>query len=244
MVRNPCAVIGHPRDWQQLVDAARGQDEPVIVEVICLACRAVPANNLLPGIDVVHGAKHDPDLAQRAGQRDTDMPRLDQAARHLGHQRDVQEVISGVDQHDLSRGTNEPRQLQRRIEAGETRPDDHNTARILVADLYIRHKNLQFGKPTNCLMTSSCLTSRPGWGFYAAIAPVGPLVRTLVSRALVGGPGKAFGTPGYDQGVAQARSVELGLDNHPSRRRPPAWEPRSSTRQSLGASGTAMQSQR
>jgi hypothetical protein len=59
----PVRVVGDARDGQQLVHAARGQDEPVVAELADGALRACPAHHLLPGIDVVDRAEHEPGRA-------------------------------------------------------------------------------------------------------------------------------------------------------------------------------------
>jgi hypothetical protein len=48
----------------------------------------------------------------------------------MWHQRQVQEVIRRVDHHDLGRGTNQPDQLARGVEARETRADDYHPVRL------------------------------------------------------------------------------------------------------------------
>jgi hypothetical protein len=103
----PVRVVGDARDRQQLVYAARGQDQPVVTDLAGRALRTLPAHDLLPRIHVVHPAEHESRLAQPAGQRDKDVRRLDQPAAHLGHQRQVQEVVSRVDDHDLGRRTDQ-----------------------------------------------------------------------------------------------------------------------------------------
>jgi len=86
----PVRVVGEARDGQQRVHAAHGQDEPVVADLPAGALWARPAHDLLPVIDMVSFAEHESHLAQPAGQRDADVPRLDQPACHLRHQRKVQ----------------------------------------------------------------------------------------------------------------------------------------------------------
>ena len=76
---------------------------------------------------MVHRAEHESRLAQPAGQRDTDVRRLEQPAAHLGHQRQVQKVVGRVDHHDLGRRPGQLGQLPRGVETSETRPDDDHT---------------------------------------------------------------------------------------------------------------------
>jgi hypothetical protein len=94
---------------------------------------ARPAHDLLPVIDVVHCAEHESHLAQSAGQRDADVPRLDQPACHLRHQRKVQEVVGRIDHHDLGRLPDQPGQLPRGVETGESRPGNHYTVFVFMS---------------------------------------------------------------------------------------------------------------
>ena len=122
----PVCVVGHAGDGQQLVHAARGQDDPVIAGLARGAFRPGPGHDLLPGIDASHRAEHEPDLGHPAEQRDADVPRLDQTAHHLRHQRQVQEVIGRVDHRDLDRSAGQPGQLQCGVIAGEASSHDHD----------------------------------------------------------------------------------------------------------------------
>jgi hypothetical protein len=122
----PVRVIRHARNGQQLVHAARGQDEPVKAGLTGSAFRAGPGHDLSPDVDMSHRAEHEPDLGHPAEQRDADMPRLDQPAHHLRHQRQVQEVIGRIDHRDLGRSASQPGQLPRGVIAGEAGSDDHD----------------------------------------------------------------------------------------------------------------------
>ena len=123
----PVRVVGEAGDGQQLVHAARGQDEPVVAELPAGALAARPVHHLLLRVDMVHRAQHEPHLAQPPGQRDPDMGLLQQPTAQLRHQRQVEEVIRRVDHHDLGAGPGPPGQFPRRVEAGEASPDDHHT---------------------------------------------------------------------------------------------------------------------
>ena len=122
----PVPVIRHTRNGQQLVHAARGQDEPVIAGLARGAFRPGPGHDLLPRIDISHRAEQEPDLGHPAEQRDADMPRLHQAGAHLGQQRKIQEVIGRIDHRDLDRSASQPGQLPRGVIAGEAGSDDHD----------------------------------------------------------------------------------------------------------------------
>ncbi len=154
----PVRVVGDTRDRQQLVHAARGQDEPVVADLVGYALRARPAHHFLLGIDMVHRAEHEPHLAQSAGQLDTDVSRLDHLACHLGHQRKVQEVIRRVDHHDLGRVTNQPGQFPCSVEAGETRPDDHDAV-------------LFFATPPSWLLLLVKVAAVNATGFFGDLGP-------------------------------------------------------------------------
>jgi hypothetical protein len=92
---------------------------------------------------MVHRAEHEPGFAQPAEQRDPDVRRVHQPAGHLRHQWQVEEVIGRVDHHDLGRDADQPGQVPRGVEAGETRPDDHHSAFLLMA---IRHLGSSTGQ--------------------------------------------------------------------------------------------------
>ena len=80
----PVRVVGDTRDRQQLVHAARGQDEPVVADLAGRPSGPAQLTIFCCEIDVVHRAEHEPRLAQPAGQRDQDVPRLQQPAATCG----------------------------------------------------------------------------------------------------------------------------------------------------------------
>jgi hypothetical protein len=73
-------------------------------------------------IDMDYRAEHESHRAQSAAQRDADVPRLDQPACHLRHQRKVQEVVGRVDHHDLGRLPDQPGQFPRGVKPANPAP--------------------------------------------------------------------------------------------------------------------------
>jgi hypothetical protein len=97
-------VLVHTGDRHHLVDAARRDDQPVVGRPVLQALGVEPPDLVGVEVDGVHLAGRVP-YARRegVGEGDGDAPRLEDAARHLGQQRQVEEVVGGADDHDLDR---------------------------------------------------------------------------------------------------------------------------------------------
>jgi hypothetical protein len=78
-------------------------------------------------VDPARGRQHEPYPWKSRRQRDRDIARVEQAGRHLGQQRQVQEVVGRVDQHHLGPVAGEPVQFAGGVEAGEAGTDDHDS---------------------------------------------------------------------------------------------------------------------
>jgi hypothetical protein len=117
-------VFGDAGHRKQLVDAAGGDDQPVVTEAALAALRVEVGQRASVEVEAVHLAEDDLDSRQRPGQRDGDPPRLEDPGGHLGQQRQVQEVVGGVDDDDLRRAAGCLGQRAGGLEAGETGSDD------------------------------------------------------------------------------------------------------------------------
>jgi hypothetical protein len=94
-------VLGDAGDRQELVDAARGEDEPVVGELVVALLGVGVGDGTAVDVDLVHGAERQPDPRQRGRQRHGHPPGVDDRRRDLGQQRQVEEVVGRVDQDDL-----------------------------------------------------------------------------------------------------------------------------------------------
>jgi hypothetical protein len=94
-------VLGDTRDRQQLVDAAGGQHEAVVAQRVLAALGVGVGDRASLEVDRVHGAEREAHALQRGRQRHGHPPRVDDSGRDLGQQRQVEEVVGGVHQHDL-----------------------------------------------------------------------------------------------------------------------------------------------
>jgi hypothetical protein len=119
-------VLGDPGDRQQLVDAARGEHQAVVAQLAAAALGIRPADLPLREVDGVDLAEHEPHAGQRLGERHGDPARIEHPGGDLGQQRQVEEVVGGVDQHDLDGVAGAPGQRARRRVPGEPAPDDHD----------------------------------------------------------------------------------------------------------------------
>jgi hypothetical protein len=96
-------VLGDPGDGQQLVHAAHGQHEPVVAQLTARALGVLVCDLPRREIDSVHLAEHEPYAAQRARKRDRHPAGLQHTGGDLGQQRQIEEVVVRVDEHDLRR---------------------------------------------------------------------------------------------------------------------------------------------
>lgn len=115
-------ILGHPGDRQQLVDAADREHQPVVRQLTPLPLRVGEADPAVGQVDPVGLADDHPYPGQGAGQRHRDPAGLDHPGGHLGQQRQVEEVVGRVQQHDLGTPAGQPTQRLRRVVTGETGP--------------------------------------------------------------------------------------------------------------------------
>jgi hypothetical protein len=94
-------VLGDPGDRQQPVDAAGGQQQPVVGHRVALALRVDQADRAPVQVDGVDGAQHEPDTGQGRRQRHRHPPGIQDPGRHLGQQRQIEEVVGRVDEDHL-----------------------------------------------------------------------------------------------------------------------------------------------
>jgi hypothetical protein len=87
----------------------------------------VAVGHRLPGqVELVDVAEDQPHPGQDLGQRHADPARLQDAGRDLGQQRQVEEVVGGVDQDDVGAAAGQPGEPAGRRETGEAGADDHD----------------------------------------------------------------------------------------------------------------------
>lgn len=118
-------VLGHSGDGQQLVDAAHGEDEPVVGHLAGASVRVPPGDPAGVQIDAVDLAQHQPDMREGAGEGDRDPPGLQDPGRHFGQQRQIQEVVVGIDQDDVRRAAQGAGERTGGLVTGEAGADDH-----------------------------------------------------------------------------------------------------------------------
>ncbi len=135
----PERMIGQARDREQLADAAHGKQQPVVGHgapgSLGIGEPDAPAGD----VDFVDRARHSPDPRPDIGQRHRDQARVKYPGRHLGQQRQVEEVVSRADQDDLDlirarqpappAAADYPGQRARGVKAGEAAADDDNPPR-------------------------------------------------------------------------------------------------------------------
>ncbi len=119
-------VLGDARDGQQLVDAARGEHQPVEGQGALAALGPGVVHGVLVEVDAVGLAQHQPDVRQRAREGHGDAARLQDSGGDLRQQRQVEEVVGRVEQGDVGLVPGEPGQGAGRPVPGETGTDDHD----------------------------------------------------------------------------------------------------------------------
>ena len=117
-------VVADAGDRQQPVDAAHGEHQPVVGGLAVVAVGVGPVHDAAVDVDPVDRRHHQLRPRQRPRQRHRDVPRLDDAGGHLGQQRQVEEVVLGVDDGDLGGVAESAQQPAGRGEPRETRSDD------------------------------------------------------------------------------------------------------------------------
>ena len=116
-------ILRDTGDRQQLVDAAGREHHPVEGQLAPVALRVHVREPPLLEVDRIHGPQQQAHLGQRAGDGDGHPARVEDAGGHFGQQREVEEVVRGVDQDDLA-VRHGPSQHLGRVVAGEARADD------------------------------------------------------------------------------------------------------------------------
>ena len=135
----PVGVPGHPRDGQQLVDAARRKQQAVVSGRPAAALGVGELDPTARQVDPVHGAEQQPGAGAGGAQRHGHPARIQDPRRHLGQQRQVQEVIGGIDQRHCDLAPGQPGQPPGGVHPGEAGPhDDHPPRRRGVRD--VRHQ--------------------------------------------------------------------------------------------------------
>ena len=129
----PVAVLGDAGNGQQLVDAARGEQQPVVGHDAAIALGPDHADPPAAEIDLFRCADQQPGSGAGIWQRHGHPARIQHAAGHLGQQRQVQEIVGRVDQHDLDPGGLLPAEVPGQsaqgpsgVEPSESSPDDHD----------------------------------------------------------------------------------------------------------------------
>ena len=134
----PVGVPGHPRDGQQLVDAARREQQAVVSGRLAASLRVGELDPAARQVDPVHGAEQQPGAGAGSAQRHGYPARIQDPRRHLGQQRQVQEVIGGIDQCHLDLVAGQPGQPPGGVHPGEAGPDDDHPPGRGVRD--VRHE--------------------------------------------------------------------------------------------------------
>ncbi len=121
-------VQRHSGHGQQLVDAARGDQQAVVAHRSPIAFRVDEPE--LPGVEVdaVNRAEYQPGTGARGAQRHRDLARVENACGHLGQQRQVEEVVIRIDQDDLEGAVHasaDPGETTGGVQSGEAGADDH-----------------------------------------------------------------------------------------------------------------------
>jgi hypothetical protein len=120
-------VLGDAGHGQQLVHAADGQHQPVVAEAARAALGVAVVDGALVQVDAVRLTEHEPHPPQGAGQRDGDPAGLQDARGDLGQQREVQEVVGGVQQDDVGPVAGDAGEGAGSPVPGEPGTDDHDT---------------------------------------------------------------------------------------------------------------------
>ena len=145
----PERVLGDAGDRQQLVDAAYGQQQPVIGHDTAVSFRIGESDLAAVEVDLIDRARYQPDPGPKARQGHRDTARVEDPARHLRQQRQVEEVVHRADQDDLylahRSGTcpppavNQPGQGARGVKTREPAADDDNLLRAATTVERVRH---------------------------------------------------------------------------------------------------------
>ena len=114
-------MLGHSWHGQQLVDAARREDQAVVAEP-GLRPSASVTSSLLASSSTRSTEPRINRTPWSAGEGDRDTARVDDAGRHLGQERQVEEVVGRVDHHDLGPAAGEADESTGGVVAGEARP--------------------------------------------------------------------------------------------------------------------------
>lgn len=131
-------VLGDAGDRQQFVDAADGEDEPVVGQLAGFALGAGVPHEPLRQVDVVRLAEYDAHPRQRPGQGDGDPARLQDPGGHLGQEREVEEVVGRVEQDDLGLVPYAPAERTGGLETGESGSYDNDARTVCTAHVRLR----------------------------------------------------------------------------------------------------------
>jgi hypothetical protein len=120
--------IGDARDRQQPVDAAGGDHQAVVGDVPAVLL-GIDAGDAAPvQVDRLGLAQMQPHLRQCRRQRHGHPGGVQQPARYLRQQRQVEEVVGGVDQGDVDVTGGQLAEPAGAVEPGEAGADDDNVS--------------------------------------------------------------------------------------------------------------------